>query len=185
MDAFEDRLLVWRLRRGSRESLCHVYEKYVRVLLTVAANTLGDPGTAQDVVQDVFVNLARCARTLPRTTCLKAFLVTCAVNRCRDLVRQRSRRNTVGMDDADQFVCGQDGPVHLAESSEISSRLQAALARLPAEQREAIVMHLHADMSFRAIAAATDVSLRTAQSRYRYGVDRLRILLNHEAPDET
>jgi RNA polymerase sigma factor (sigma-70 family) len=178
LDTFEDRLLVWRLRRGSREALCRVYAKYLRLLLTVAANYHGDPGTAQDVVQDVFVSLARSACALPRTTCLKAYLVTCTANRCRDLLRQQIRRNVLAMDDADQIVCGLDGPVHLAESSEISSRLQAALAQLPAEQRETIVMHLHADMSFRAIAAATEVSLRTAQSRYRYGLDRLRTLLD-------
>jgi RNA polymerase sigma-70 factor (ECF subfamily) len=157
-----------------------VYEKYVGMLLTVAAHCLGDPSIAQDVAQDVFISLARAARALPIATSLKAYLITCAVNRCRDLVRQRSRRNTVTMDDADQIVCRLDGPVHLAESSETSSRLQASLAQLPAEQREAIVMHLHADMSFRAIAAATEVSLRTAQSRYRYGLDRLRTLLNGE-----
>lgn len=177
MDVFEDRLLVWRLRQGSKDALCRVYEKYVGLLLTVAANTLGDPGTAQDVVQDVFVNLARSARTLPKTMCLKAYLVTCAANRCRDLLRQRKRRSTAAMDDADQIVCGLDGPVHLAESSEVCSMLQAAMAELPPEQREAIVLHLHGGKSFRAIAAMTEVSLRTVQSRYRYGLDRLRTLL--------
>ena len=54
--------------------------------------------------------------------------------------------------------------------------LRAALA----QQRETIVLRLHADMKFRQIAELQEVPVKTVQSRYRYGLDKLRSLLNGE-----
>jgi len=48
---------------------------------------------------------------------------------------------------------------------------------LPYEQRETITLHLHGGLTFREIAEHQDVSINTAQSRYRYGLDRLRSIL--------
>ena len=59
-----------------------------------------------------------------------------------------------------------------------SRQLQDLLARLPYEQREIIVLHLHHDMRFREIAKALGISINTVQSRYRYGLDKLRSIMN-------
>jgi DNA-directed RNA polymerase specialized sigma24 family protein len=55
----EDELLKWRFKRGSREALTRIYEKYVHLLLSVAMGLPNDPHEAEDVVQDVFVSFAR------------------------------------------------------------------------------------------------------------------------------
>jgi RNA polymerase sigma-70 factor (ECF subfamily) len=60
------------------------------------------------------------------------------------------------------------------------SRQNVALAVLPDEQRETILLHLQAGLKFREIAHAQGTSAKTAWSRYRYGRDRLRSLLNGE-----
>jgi len=57
-------------------------------------------------------------------------------------------------------------------------RLLMALAELPDEQREAVLLHLHGGLKFREIANVQGVAAKTAESRYRYGIDRLRFLLN-------
>jgi RNA polymerase sigma factor (sigma-70 family) len=62
--------------------------------------------------------------------------------------------------------------------SEKLRQLSSAMARLPYPQREVITLHLYGEMKFREIAALQDVSIKTAQSRYRCGLDRLRSLLN-------
>jgi RNA polymerase sigma-70 factor (ECF subfamily) len=56
--------------------------------------------------------------------------------------------------------------------------LSGAMAELPFEQREALMLHLHGQMTFQAIAKARQISTNTAKSRYRYGIDRLRSILN-------
>ena len=55
----EDKILIWRFRRGSREALEQIYCKYEALLLTVAAAILGDLAGAEDVVHDVFVTFAQ------------------------------------------------------------------------------------------------------------------------------
>ena len=52
------------------------------------------------------------------------------------------------------------------------------MAQLPYDQREAVILHLQAGMKFREIANSQNVSINTIQSRYRYGLERLRSLLD-------
>jgi RNA polymerase sigma-70 factor (ECF subfamily) len=58
--------------------------------------------------------------------------------------------------------------------------LTDALAKIPFEQREVIILHLKGGMRFREIAAAQGVPIGTVQGRYRYGLEKLRSLLNEE-----
>ena len=59
-------------------------------------------------------------------------------------------------------------------------RLVDALVTLPYEQREVIVLHLQGDLTFREIAVVQGMSINTVRSRYRYGIDSLRSMLNGE-----
>ncbi|MHC4759215.1 MAG: sigma factor-like helix-turn-helix DNA-binding protein [Planctomycetota bacterium] len=54
------------------------------------------------------------------------------------------------------------------------------MAQLPYEQREAVILHLRAKMKFRQIAKLQNVSTSTVQGRYRYGLEKLRSILNGE-----
>jgi len=71
-------------------------------------------------------------------------------------------------------------PSREAICSEESHKLSSAVARLPYEQREAIILHLRGGMRFREIAAMQGVSINSIKSRYRYGLDKLRSALNSE-----
>ena len=57
------------------------------------------------------------------------------------------------------------------------------MAELPFEQREIVMLHLHGQMTFQAIAKAMQISTNTAKSRYRYGIDKLRVTLNGEVTE--
>jgi RNA polymerase sigma-70 factor (ECF subfamily) len=175
----EAEVLKWKLRRGSREALARIYAKYVHMLLTLAVGLLNDPHEAEDVVQDVFVNLARGGRSIDLKGSLKAYLAMSVVNRVRDRARrERSQQRRVEQRATVQADAGQvDQPlVH----SERCARLSAALAELPYEQREAVVLKVKQDMTLKAIAELQGVSVSTAHGRYRYGMKKLRALLNGE-----
>jgi DNA-directed RNA polymerase specialized sigma24 family protein len=58
--------------------------------------------------------------------------------------------------------------------------LSEALVQIPFEQREVVVLRLHGSIKFREIAKVQCVSVKTIQSRYRYGLDKLRSILNSE-----
>jgi RNA polymerase sigma-70 factor (ECF subfamily) len=74
--------------------------------------------------------------------------------------------------------CDSGDPVEHAIDSEQSGRLTQLLGRVAYEQREVIVLHLHQEMRFKEIAEALGISINTAQSRYRYGLDKLRSIMN-------
>jgi RNA polymerase sigma-70 factor (ECF subfamily) len=180
---FEDRRLLWRLKRGDRDALRLIYEQYEGDLLTLAANLLRDSAAAQDVVQDVFLGLVRSAPRLELRKTLRAYLATAVANRARDHYRRQARERLAPLSDADQVAAGSDGPVQMAIRSDEMLRLRAAVEQLPYEQREAIMLHVHTGLKFREIAGHQNVSLKTAISRYRYGLDKLRSILNGEVTE--
>ena len=176
----EDKLLIWRFQGGSRDSFRRIYEKYESFLLTLAANLLGDGSTAEDVVQDVFVSFVQSVGKFRLRGSLKSYLATCVANRARDCIRKRYRQRVVAVSDAEQMISDVNGPVQLVINSEELQRLKLAMTGLPYEQREAVVLHLNGDLKFRQIAKLQEVSIKTAQSRYRYGLDKLRSILDSE-----
>jgi RNA polymerase sigma factor (sigma-70 family) len=167
---------VERLREGDQAALRAIYERYKDDLLTVAACLLGDVATAEDALHDVFVAFAAMASRLRVRSSLKGYLVACIANRSRDRLRRKAAEPTP-LAEADDVVAPAIGPAETIINGEESEQLHQALATLPYEQREAITLHLHGDMTFKEIARHQGVSINTAQSRYRYGLDKLRSIL--------
>jgi RNA polymerase sigma-70 factor (ECF subfamily) len=176
----EDRLLIWRLRSGSTEAFRRIYEKYIDDLLTLATNLLSDGSAAEDVVQETFIRFVQSVQQFRLTGSLKSYLATCVANRARDYLRKRHRQQAATLDEAGQMTVDVDGPVQLAVYSEQLQRLSRALTDLPHEQREAVVLRLQAGLKFKAIAKLQNISTKTALSRYRYGLYKLRSILDGE-----
>jgi len=175
----EDEVLKWRFRRGSREALARIYEKYVHLLLSIAMGLLNDPHEAEDVVQDVFVSFAKGAGDFRLQGSLKAYLATSVVNRVRDRVR-RERIHLRRMDEPSPLPVEPSGPDEPLVYSERCERLTRALAQLPPEQREVVVLKVKDGLKLKDIARLQNVSIGTVHGRYRYGMDKLRTLLNGE-----
>ena len=175
----EDKILMWRFKRGSTEALQRIYEKYVVYLVTLATALLNDLGTAEDIVHDVFVSFAQSPERLRLEGSLKAYLATCVVNRLRDRIRSRQRQPS-DLADAASIRSTAIGPELSAVCSEELQQLSRAMARLPYEQKEVVMLHLHGGMMFKHIARLQHVSINTVQSRYRYALDKLRSLMNGE-----
>jgi len=182
MAKLEERYLVWRLKRGSAQALCRIYSRYESDLLALATSLLGRTGQAEDVLQDVFVKFIESIDTFELTGSLRGFLAQCVVNRARDYLRRnRGRRTGDGPGIPEDRHPERElapSPMETAMVQEERERLLMALAELPDEQREAVLLHLHGGLKFREIANVQGVAAKTAESRYRYGIDRLRFLLN-------
>jgi RNA polymerase sigma-70 factor (ECF subfamily) len=176
-----DRLLVARCKQGSREALRRIYEKYRDDLLILAIALSHDVDLAEDAVHEVFVAFARNVRSFRLTGSLKAYLAKCVANRVRDLLRARRRRDrAINTEWACLVSLDENDPSRLIECSEELRRLSSALAELPHEQREVIVLHIHGRMRFRIIAQSLGLSVNTVKGRYRYGIHKLRSILNSE-----
>jgi RNA polymerase sigma factor (sigma-70 family) len=176
----EDKVLIWRFKRGSSEALCRIYQQYRKDLLKLAVALLHDAGDAEDVVHDVFVSVAQAPQRLRLSGSLKGYLLTCVANRARNKNRVYQRRQTVALDDAESAVSDTQTPEQWITCSEELKRWSDILARLPYEQRETVLLHLRAEMKFRQIARLQGVSVNTAKGRYRYALAKLRSILNGE-----
>lgn len=175
----EDKLLIWRFKYGSRDALCRIYEKYEDDMLTLAISLLNETSTAEDVVHDVFVSFAESAEKLKLNGSLKGYLITCVANLARDKIRA-IRRQPAELDEAELAGPAPNDPLQSIMCDEELQQLNYAMAQLPYTQREAIILHLRGGMTFKAIAKSQSVSINTIQSRYRYGLDKLRSLLDSE-----
>jgi len=176
----EDKLLIWRFKRGSSDALCRIYNKYKDNLLRLASALSNDQNAAEDIVHDFFVSFAQSPEKLKLNGSLKSYLATCVVNRVRNANKTRQRQETTSLNEAESEVSNSKRPEQWIIDSEQLRQLNNALAQLPKQQREVIILHLQGEMRFKAIAELQGVSINSVQSRYRYGLDKLRSILDSE-----
>ena len=176
-----DRLLVTKCKQGSRDALLRIYEKYRDSLMILAIALSHDVSLAEDAVHDVFVAFAQNIAGFKLTGSLKAYLTKCVANRVRDLMRTRHSR-VRALNSQRKCSTGVDlnEPSLLIACNEELRLLSSALAELPCEQREVIVLHIQGQMRFRIIAKSLGISVNTVKGRYRYGIRKLRSILNSE-----
>jgi RNA polymerase sigma-70 factor (sigma-E family) len=135
-----------------------LYEAHALSLARLALVMLGDPGAAEDAVQDAFLGLYRRWDHLSAPSAALAYLRTSVLNGCRNAMRRRSRPGIVT----------EEQPLESAEATVLHSKehraILAAVRRLPARQREALVLRYYLDMSEDQAAEAMQVSRGTVKS---------------------
>lgn len=176
----QDKVLIWKFNRGEKEALRCIYEKYKNDLVTLAAALLTDVSSAEDVVHDVFVRFLKSSGRFRLTGSLKGYLATCVANNARNRNRTKQKRASYGLSDADEVSPNSNSPDAAAIFGEELRQLGSALAQLPYEQREVLLMRSYSDLKFRTIASSLGVSINTAQGRYRYALHKLRSMLDGE-----
>ena len=175
----EDKLLLWKFKRGSSQALEQIYDKYETYLITVATGLLNNRHAAEDVLHDFFVSFVQSADRVKLSGNLKAYLATCVANLARNKIKRRQIEPAALNDDIEIESVALE-PESLAVKQEEASLVNHAMSQLPYEQREVIVLHLQGNMKFTQIAKLRGTSVNTIRSRYRYGLDKLKSLLNSE-----
>ncbi|MHC4913120.1 MAG: RNA polymerase sigma factor [Planctomycetota bacterium] len=176
----EDKLLIWKLNRGSEDALCRIYEKYRDDLVRIAAGLLNNLSAAEDVVQDVFLMLVHSAHQYEIKKSLKGYLTSCVVNKVRNLNRTKRAQNPVSLDEIEPAASNFKAPDQCVVCDEEFQHLYKAMAKLPYEQKEAVILHIQGRVKFREIAKLQGTSIKTTLSRYSYGLNKLRSMLNSE-----
>ena len=175
----EDKLLLWKFKHGSSESLERIYNKYETYLITVATALLNNTHAAEDVLHDFFISFVTSADKVKLKGNLKAYLATCVANLARNRIR-RKQLEPAALDDNDSIESAALRPDLLAIQKEETTILNRVLSLLPYEQREVVVLHLQGNLKFTQIAKMRSTSVNTIRSRYRYGLEKLRAGLNGE-----
>ena len=150
-----------------------LYDEHAQALYAFLLNLTRDEADTRDLLQDIFVKLARDPELLAGVRDERAFLIRLAHNAAIDLIRRRGTRDKT----RDQFaaeIISPFAPASDPDEQTFRAALAGALAELPAEQRAVVHLKLWEGLTFEQIAEALDIPLNTAASRYRYGLDKLR-----------
>ena len=153
--------------------LRRLYDEHAGPLYAFLLNLTRDEADTRDLLQDIFVKLARDEDLLDGVRDERAFLIRLAHNAAIDLIRRRGTRDKT----RDQFAAesiSPFAPTSDPDEQTFRAALAGALAELPPEQRAVVHLKLWEGLTFEQIAGALDIPLNTAASRYRYGLDKLR-----------
>lgn len=168
MDPTDGQLLV-ALRRGDRQALSTLVERHQGVLLGHARALLGEGGPYEDVVQEVYLKLLERPPEMPPEVAgdaeaeqahLRSWLHTVTRNQCMDTMRADSRRRTREESAAAPEAASGAGP-ELVEARDTRAAVERELARLPADQREVLVLRLLGERSYKEIAGVTGKKIGT------------------------
>ena len=176
----EDKLLIWKVKKGDKSAMQRIYEKYKDDLLRIAVGLLIETTAAEDAVHDVFVNFIGSLETFTLTGSLRGYLTTCVANRARNLNRTRTRHREVCLDQIEPPDSRFQRPEQWLLIDEAFRHFCHVMNGLPYEQREVLILRVQGQMKFSTIAAMQETSIKTVLSRYRYGITKLRSLLNGE-----
>ena len=155
------------------EAVCALYRTQYKQLVRLAAFIVGDPGTAEDVVQDAFVAMHGAWRRLRDTDNALFYLRRSVVNRSRSVLRHRAVVDKHAPKPAPDAPSAEHEVMNLLERSAVV----AALRTLPARQREALVLRYYADLSEAQIASAMGISRGAVKSHASLGRSALRAYL--------
>ncbi len=150
-----------------------LYDEHASSLFAFLLNFIRDENDTRDVLQEIFVKLAREPDLLKQMRDERAFLIRLAHNRAIDLIRRRDVRDRT----KEHFAVEKGSvfaPANDPDEEYFRKELSVALGELPEEQRSVVHLKLWEGLTFERIAEILNIPPNTAASRYRYGLDKLR-----------
>jgi RNA polymerase sigma-70 factor (ECF subfamily) len=157
--------------------IARLYDAHAAALFAFALSLSRSEADARDLLQDAFLKIARKPSLLRGVRDERAFLLRLIHNAAVDLMRRRRVRATGDESDAHEdpvfFAPAENDP----DEAAFRAALSEALSSLPPDQRVVVHLKLWEGLTFESIAELLQIPLNTAASRYRYGLDKLRVVL--------
>lgn len=150
-----------------------LYDRYSGIVYSVALRIMGDTGTAEDILQDVFIKLWRSPQAFDSNRgSLAGWLAVIARNRAIDHIRQRRPETDIDIED---LVIGiEPDMVQSADWNRALGKIRESLASMPGIQRSALEMAFFEGLTHTEIAEKTGERLGTIKTRIRTGLKTLR-----------
>jgi RNA polymerase sigma-70 factor (ECF subfamily) len=178
----DDEVLIHLIVADNADSLSELYDRYNRLVFSLALNIVGNPGTAEEITLDVFTQIWEKAGTYqPEKAKVSTWMTTITRNRSIDFLRRRkSRPERLNIDlfqlPSDQL--SQDENLEdNAQAALQRERVREAVAQLPEDQREALQLAYFKGYTHRQIADILDLPLGTVKTRIRLAMGKLRKIL--------
>ncbi len=150
-----------------------LYDAHADALYAFGLSVTRDGADTRDLLQDLFVKLARNPGLLEGVRDERGFLLRLLHNAAIDLFRRRRTRLSV-TEPLEAEPPGIFAPAPDPDEEAFRAAVGGAMGDLPADQRAVVHLKLWEGLTFEAISALLEIPLNTAASRYRYGLDKLR-----------
>jgi len=183
-----DAALMLAFQQGDEGAFRTLFERHAPAMFAFCHHFVRDAARAEELAQDVFVNLYRARDRYRPTARFKTFLYRVASNHCLNELRRREHaaRQEPGTDDApdlDSFPSGAAGPEEVAHGKALEGAVRELLARLPGKQRAALVLCRFEGLSYQEIAQVLETSPSAVKSLvHRATVAAAEALRAFEAP---
>jgi RNA polymerase sigma-70 factor, ECF subfamily len=180
LENLSDPDLVMHIAAGSEAALCEVYDRFSRLIYSIARRILRDNGEAEDVVQDVFLKLWAHALDYKATHgSVSTWLMTIAHRTAIDQLRRRTVRATVDVEERELLAHPDPKPSTELLLDRIG--LSGALATLKPDERELVELAFLEGLSHSQLVERTGMPLGTIKTRLRTGLIKLREVLGEWA----
>ncbi len=175
----EDEELLRRIAEGDEDALLRLYDKYGRLVYSLAYRVLQDHQLAEEVTQDVFTRVWQSARSFdPRKSRFTTWLTSITRNRAIDVLRRRRVRGLTGAGEAELNTAITRADERFSPEHHLQTlAVREALRQLPPAQREVLELAYFGGMTQREIAEHLHIPLGTVKTRMRLGLIKLRDLL--------
>ncbi|MGD8791916.1 MAG: sigma-70 family RNA polymerase sigma factor [Anaerolineae bacterium] len=181
----DDEILIQLIGRATPEALGELYDRYSRLVFSLAINSVGNPATAEEITQDVFLRVwQRASQYRADRGKVSTWLTGITRHRAIDQLRRRGSRpeqHSVAWADvspgAEPAVDGPEQSVALTMERE---RVRAAMAQLPEEQRQVLALAYFQGLTQSQMAQVLGLPLGTVKTRIRLGMKKLREMLSED-----
>ena len=177
-----DAELLSRAARGNAEAFGSLMKKHEDKIFALALRMMGNRSDALDATQDAFIAAYRQAGSFRGDAAVGTWLYRIGANACKDLLRKRKRWITRDEETIEPLQVDTAPSIETSVTERVV--LRDALAKLPDEYREAVVMHDLGGVTYEEIARITETQIGTVKSRISRGRRRLAELLEHPAGPE-
>jgi len=182
-----DAVLMLRVKRGDRAAFVELVEKYKQPVMNLVYRTLRDEAEAEDLAQNVFLQVYKSAKRYESRAKFSTWLFTIARNLCLNEIRRRSRHPADSLEETHAEHESRDGgtrqqfedkssvpPPEKLLHSELAQKIEEALAELPENQRTAILLCRQEELSYEEIAGILGCSLSATKSLIHRGRETLK-----------
>ncbi|MBI1879981.1 MAG: sigma-70 family RNA polymerase sigma factor [Chloroflexi bacterium] len=182
----DDGTLVGLVVQAQPDALGELYERYHRLVFSLALNTVGDHAAAEEITLDIFTRLWEKAETYQADQAkVSTWLLSMTRHRSIDVLRRRhTRRENDKVSWADVSSTAHlitHSPEEVVELTLQREHIRAAIAQLPAEQKQTLALAYFRGYTHRQIAEILQQPLGTVKTRLRSAMQKLRQVLQDEA----
>jgi RNA polymerase sigma-70 factor (ECF subfamily) len=178
--------LLAKIAEGDREALSDLYDRYSRIIYSIAWKSLNSVEECEEVVLDVFAQVWKIADRFDISKgSVEQWIFTLARSRILDRLRKLQRLNKVNAAISSgkeiEFPTASVDPIEAIEIGERRQQVLAALERIPPAQRQVIEMAYYQGLTHTEIATATGLSLGTVKTRLRLGLSKLKVVFENDS----